>query len=81
MNAKIESIGRISHGVEGSDEYVRIKTDGTPSAEDVRVWLLRQFHRNTTQEAGGYFCHRVTIMARPYFDDEFVGIIHHQYDV
>ena len=81
MNATIEKIGAIHHGVDGSDEYVHIKTDGTPSAQDVRVWLLRQFYRDTTQEAGGYFCHRVTIMARPYFDDEFVGIIHHQYDV
>ena len=81
MNAKIESIGRISHGVEGSDEYVRVRTEDAHTPSQVRDWLLPQVYRDTTQEAGGYFCHRVTIMPRPYLDDEFVAIIHHQYDV
>ena len=82
MNAKIESIGRISHGVEGSDEYVRIRTEEACIPSVVKDWLLRQVYRDTTQEAGGYFCHRVTVMGpHPYMEDEFVAIIHHQYDV
>ena len=81
MKATIEKIGAIHHGVEGSDEYVRIRTEEACLLSVVKDWLLKQVYRDTTQEAGGYFCHRVTVMAHPYMEDEFVGVIHHQYDV
>ena len=82
MKATIDKIGAIHHGVEGSDEYVRIRTEGAHTPSQVKDWLLKRVYRDTTQEAGGYFCHRVTVMGpHPYMEDEFVAIIHHQYDV
>ena len=81
MKATIEKIGAIHHGIEGQDEYVRIKTEEACIPSVVKDWLLKRVYRGTTQEAGGYFCHRVTVMPHPYRDDEFIGVIHHQYDV
>ena len=78
---KCTPIGRISHGIDGSDEYLLVKTEKGKSAEAVREWLLPQMYRDTTKEAGGYFCHSVTVMRHPHLRNEFVCIVHHQYDV
>jgi histidinol-phosphate/aromatic aminotransferase/cobyric acid decarboxylase-like protein len=81
IQAKFTQIGKISNGIEGSDEYLLIKTKKATSAKSVKEWLLSRVYRDTTKEAGGYFCHRVTVMRQPYISDEFVCIVHHQYDV
>ena len=76
-----ETIGSISHGINGSDQYVlltRWNDDLTP--DDAYEWLLPQVYRDTHQEAGGYFCHRVTTMQGESFN-KVVAIIHHCYDV
>ncbi len=75
-----ESIGKIGFGIEGSDEYVRLRADETTTTDQAHEWLLQRVYRET-HRAGGYYCHRVTIMPHPYLDDEFVGIIHHRFDV
>ena len=83
MNFKTENIGRIELGVEGSDQYIKLTADGNhaPTKSQVHDWLLSQCYRDTHQEAGGYYCHSVTIMKHPRLNDEFVGIIHHRFDV
>ena len=76
-----ESIGSISHGVDGSDQYVlltRWVDDFTP--QDAEDWLLPQVYRDTHQAAGGYFCHRVTTMQGE-SSNKVIAIVHHQYDV
>ena len=81
FDIKIETIGAISHGVNGSDQYVlltRWGDDLTP--EDAEDWLLPQVYRDTHQAAGGYFCHRVTAMHGE-SANKVIAIVHHQYDV
>jgi hypothetical protein len=81
FDIKIETIGTISHGVDGSDQYVlltRWGDDLTP--EDAEDWLLPQVYRETHQAAGGYFCHRVTTMQGK-SSGKVIAIVHHRYDV
>ena len=81
FDIKIETIGAISHGVDGSDQYVlltRWGDDLTP--EDAEDWLLPQVYRDTHQAAGGYFCHRVTT-TQGESANKVIAIIHHRYDV
>jgi hypothetical protein len=81
FDIKIETIGAISHGVDGSDQYVlltRWADDLTP--EDAEDWLLPQVYRETHQAAGGYFCHRVTTMQGE-SSGKVIAIVHHRYDV
>lgn len=77
------NIGSIPLGVEGSDQYVQLFCTGAkpPSKERVHAWLMERVFKDTQQEAGGYYCHNVTIMTHPHRANEFVGIIHHRYDV
>ena len=80
ITMKCEQIGKIEMGIDGCDEYVRLRANESTTVDQAHEWLLNRVYRDTNQ-AGGYFCHQVTIMPRPYFNDEFVGIIHHRYDV
>lgn len=81
MKVSIEKIGAIPLGVEGSDEYLRIKTEEAKMWDEVHDWLIQHYYKDTHQEAGGYYCHRVTVMRWPNRNDEFVGVVHHRYDV
>ena len=81
FDIKIETIGTISHGVDGSDQYVlltRWGDDLTP--EDAEDWLLPQVYKDTHQAAGGYFCHRITTMQGE-SSGKVIAIVHHRYDV
>jgi hypothetical protein len=81
FDIKTETIGTISHGVDGSDQYVlltRWADDLTP--EDAEDWLLPQVYRETHQAAGGYFCRRVTTIQGE-SSNKVIAIVHHQYDV
>jgi hypothetical protein len=77
----VQRVGVLHDGIEGGDEYVRLTFPNKTSCKDAENWLLDQVYRDTTQEAGGYFCHYVTVMALPYNDSQFVAIIHYRYDV
>lgn len=77
----VQRVGVLDLGIEGGDEYVRLTFPNKTSCKDAENWLLDQVYRDTTQEAGGYFCHYVTVMALPYNDSQFVAIIHYRYDV
>ena len=83
MDADVTTIGNIDLGVEGTDQYVHMffLGEAIPSKDFAHDWLLGRVYKDTTQEAGGYFCHRVTILSYPQRKREFVGIIHHRYDV
>jgi hypothetical protein len=85
MEVDVTKIGRIALGVDGSDEYVQLiflgRRETPPSKDFARDWLLDRVYKDTTQEAGGYFCHNATILSYPHKANAFVGIIHHRYDV
>jgi hypothetical protein len=76
-----ETIGSISHGVDGADQYVlltRWVDDFTP--RDAELWLLPQMYKETHKEAGGYFCNRISTFQGE-SANKVIAIIHHQYDV
>lgn len=78
---KTERIGVIDIGVDGSDEYLLVNTDEPTIPAKVKRDLLERFYRDTMQEAGGYYCHNVTVLEHPLSDSKFVAVIHHRYDV
>ena len=80
MEITVSNIGRIEHGIDGSDQYLLLsRSDDSLTEGQAREWLLPQVYRETYQEAGGYFCKRVTVMQKT--DSQVVAIVHHEYDV
>ena len=82
MEIKVTQIGRIEMGIDGSDQYVLLeRRDADLSPKQAIEWLLPQVYRETHQEAGGYFCKRVSAVRTQYRKDSCICTIHHQYDV
>jgi hypothetical protein len=80
MVITVTNIGRIDHGIDGSDQYLLLsRSDANLTAIQAHKWLMPQVYRETYQEAGGYFCKRVTVMRKT--DSQVVAIVHHEYDV
>jgi hypothetical protein len=80
MEITVTKIGNIEHGIDGNDQYLLLtRRDDDLTLEQARDWLLPQVYRETYQEAGGYFCKRVTVMQKT--DSQVVAIVHHEYDV
>jgi len=79
MNVDMEPIGRILRGIDGSDEYVLLRSDDDVFKHDLEAWLLSLFYAESTG-AGSYFCTSVQVMRHPHID-KYIGIIYHRYDV
>ncbi len=79
-NYKVQTIGVIDNGIDGSDQYLLITVDNdSATTEEVEHEFLNLYYRDTSQP-GGYFCHTVTVQRKSYSDHEFIVIIHHRYD-
>lgn len=72
-------IGAISQGVDGQDLYLKIKDSEGITREKVEAFFNDNYRAETTQEAGGYFCHFYRWL--PIYDNEAVLIVYQQYDV
>jgi hypothetical protein len=72
-------IGAISQGVDGQDLYLLIKDSKGITQKKVEAFFNDYYRAETTQEAGGYFCHFYRWL--PMNDTEAVLIIYHQYDI
>lgn len=80
-NYKVQTIGVIDNGNEGSDQYLLVTIDNDfATTEEIEHEFLKVYYRDTNR-AGGYFCHAVTAQKKSYSDHEFIVIIHHRYDV
>jgi hypothetical protein len=80
MEITVTKIGNIEQGIDGTDQYLLLtRKDDSLTPKEARDWLLPQVYRETYQEAGGYFCKRVTVMQKT--DSQVVAIVHHEYDV
>jgi hypothetical protein len=78
---QMTTIGEISQGIDGRDQYVRLRSvDDDIDLDHAHNWLLEMFYRESLRP-GGYFCDRVTIVPLPYNTSECIGIIYHRYDV
>lgn len=76
-----QDIGTIDNGIDGYDQYVLI-TDRCEALnlDEVHNWLL-ELSCYSTDRPGGSFCNLVTIVPKPDYPHECIGIIHHRYDV
>lgn len=80
MVITVTKIGNIEKGIDGTDQYLLLsRSDANLTATQAHKWLMPQVYRETYQEAGGYFCKRVTVMKKS--DSQVVAIVHHEYDV
>lgn len=77
---KVQRIGVIEQGIDGTDEYLLIKSDDAATADEVEHEFLNLYYRDTNH-AGGYYCADVTVQQKNYSDHEFIVIVHHRYDV
>lgn len=74
--ASIEEIGRINMG---TDVYMLLRTE-EPVALPVLKAQLNDKYRYESRNPGAIFCSGVSVMAKPYYDCEYVVIIHNRYD-
>jgi hypothetical protein len=77
---KIQEIGKLSQGIEGSDQYFDVTCD--EPIDKTALWerFHDEFYYETQQEAGGYFCRRFEILISDY-DYHAVVKVEHRYDV
>ena len=75
-----EKIGVINMGIDGKDEYVLLRVEGYVTLQELKNFLNERY-RCDSSYPGAWFCNGVTVMPKPYFEDEFVVIIHDRMDV
>jgi len=82
-NLKLISVGGLSHGIDGNDEYIDVvATDYAPiTNEQIDQLFWEKWRYETQQEAGGYFCKRYSLYTNQHNDHRAVLVIHHEYDV
>jgi hypothetical protein len=74
----IMKIGSVELGCGDCDEFVLLKClEDDISEQDAYDYLIPLVYRDTN-DAGGYFCHRVETFQRS--DNEVLCIIHHRYN-
>jgi hypothetical protein len=73
-------IGTINMGIDGTDEYALLRVEGDVTIQELKNFLKDRY-RCDSSYPGAWFCRGVTAMPKPYFNDEFVVIIHDRMDV
>lgn len=77
----IETIGTISKGIDGTDEYLLIVDNEDAIDIDALEQELRDRYYRDTGVAGGYYCHDVRCIPDPIHDNRCIAIVYHRYDV
>jgi hypothetical protein len=75
------SIGTISNGIDGHDEYILVKSiedDITPA--QARDYLMPFFYKRSSHP-GGYFCDMISVTPVQYSTNEVIATVHHRYDI
>ncbi len=81
MELKIQKIGIISLGMDGSDEYLLVRVvDGEATESQLYGEIMPRYYRDCSHH-GGYFCSSITIVKQQYSGDDFIVTVHHRYDV
>ena len=79
MNIKIEKIGCINNGIDGTEEYLLLTNNEDTLTEDQAWQYLHPMVYRDTDTAGAYFCHTVKTLQKT--DNSVVCIVYHQYNV
>lgn len=80
MKMVAETIGTVSLGIDGSDQYLLVHTTEEATEKDVTEYYLPRVYKNT-DIGGAYYCCDITVIKKKYLSDEFILIIHHRYNV
>lgn len=77
-----QRIGSIELGIDGRDEYFSLTVEPEDGIEpnELACDFIDSFYRETNQP-GGYFCNSGQIIPVPHYDDRFIVVIMHRYDV
>lgn len=77
---EVITIGVLSKGIDGSDRYLLVTSNEDELTEQqVYDHVMPQYY-DDGHGPGTSFCHNISIMQKPW-TNEFVVIVHRQYDV
>ena len=78
---KIETIGGLSNGCDGGDEYLLVtRTNGDIDLKDLKDYALEEYGRECSGP-GQYYCNSVSAVMVEYSDNQAIITVHHRYDV
>lgn len=80
LDIQVQRIGAIHHGIDGSDEYLLVRSnvdDITPS--DVMEILLPRYYKDCNGP-GQYFCNSI-LAVQSTSANEVIATVQHRYDV
>jgi hypothetical protein len=82
MQVHIQKIGRVELGVDGTDEYLLVKSITADSFdyEELQEYMLGLYYTEC-RGPGSYFCNSVRIHKDGIFDDQCIVVVQHRYDV
>ena len=81
MTLKVERIGSIEKGIDGTDAYLLVTSnEGALDCDQVEAFLLQQWWRDSSGP-GTYYCNSVRVIPDPVHDNECIAIVQHRYDV
>lgn len=75
----LQEIGRIPMGIDGTDIYMLLRTQEPVGVQELRDFFNSQYCTDS-HYPGSAYCAGCTVMPKPYYNDEFVVIIHNRYD-
>ena len=79
---KIERIGCITKGIDGSDEYLLVWDNEVAHTADSLSQHLTETYYRDTHRPGGYYCHSVSVIEDPSHGGyKHIAVVHHRYDV
>ena len=76
----ITDIGNINNGIDGTEIYLLVTCDEASTKQQVNDFVMERYYKEST--GPGYkFCNNCTVIPKPYYDSEFIVIVHIRYDV
>ena len=75
----MQEIGRINMSVDGTDVYYLLRTESPVAVPTLKAELNNEY-RYDSSYPGSAFCAGVSVMAKPYYDCEYIVIVHNRYD-
>ena len=87
----LTEVGTLNFGIDGWDTYYNVHNHtGALTHDDLYNKAREYFWRDTTAEAGSYFCKSVSVYMNTLYDKdaafedlpfELILVVHHRYDV
>lgn len=75
----MDEIGSINMGIDGTDVYYLLRTANPVAIPTLKMQLNREYAYESSYP-GSAFCAGVSVMPKPYYDCDYVVIVHNRYD-